>query len=63
MKLPYGGNLTPSERRILEQADSANHKRGLDTEIGVGRLILTSADGTRFKLVVANDGTLSATAV
>jgi len=36
---------------------------GQDCEIGDGRVILTSAGGSRFVLTVADDGTLSAVAL
>ena len=62
MKLP--GVFTAWEwRRQIEQADRENHKRGQDVEIGDGRLILTSPDGTRYSVEVDNAGNLSATAV
>ena len=68
MRLPTAtGSYSPRNQtevqRQLEQADRENHKRGQDVEIGLGRLILTSPNGTRHEVVVANDGTLSASAV
>jgi hypothetical protein len=50
-------------RRTLELDDSKNHKRGSDVEIGVGRLILTSPNGTRYSITVSNAGVISAVAV
>jgi hypothetical protein len=47
----------------LTQADKRNHKRGQDIEVSPGRLILTSPNGTRHSITVANDGTISATAI
>lgn len=58
MKLPFGGNLTPVERRVLEQADAQSHKKASDIEVGVGRLILTSPDGTRYSVTVSDLGML-----
>lgn len=56
--------LTETERnRTLELADQQNRKVGQDVEISDERLILTSPDGTRFSVTVANDGTLSATSL
>lgn len=46
-------------RTDLEQADLENLKRGRDIELGSGRVIGTSQNGTRFALVFNNDGTLS----
>ena len=42
--------------RSLEAADRANHKRGQDVEIGEGRLVISSDDGTRYEVEVANGG-------
>lgn len=50
-------------RRQLELADGANHKRNRDVEIGVGRLILTSPNGTRFSITVSDAGVISAVAL
>jgi len=47
----------------LELADGSNLKKDLDIEIGNGRLILTSASGTRYQLIVSNAGALSTTAI
>lgn len=44
-------------RRTLALEDQRNQKR--DTDFS-GRVVLTSANGKRFYLTVANDGTLSA---
>jgi phosphosulfolactate phosphohydrolase-like enzyme len=56
--------LTETERnRTLELADRQNRKVGQDVEIGGERLVLTSPNGTRFSVTVANDGTLSATSI
>lgn len=68
MKLPDPPNRyiqsTESVRnRLLAQADNENHKRGRDIEVGQGRVILTSPNGTRYALVVSNAGVLSTVAV
>ena len=47
-------------RTDLEVADLDNFKRGRDLEIGAGRIILTSPNGTRWLLTVSNAGALSA---
>ena len=47
-------------RTDLEVADLENFKRGRDLEIGAGRIILTSPNGTRWVLTVSNAGALSA---
>lgn len=61
---PRGGYAPRDElerNRQIEAADRQNHKRGRDVEIGEARLILTSEDGTRYFVTVANDGTLGTT--
>lgn len=50
-------------RNILELEDKNNHKRNRDVEIGTARLILTSPNGTRYKITVDNSGTISATSI
>jgi len=59
----YGQNDQASMRRILESADKLNRKKNEDVEVAKQRLILTSPDGTRFNITVANDGTISATSL
>lgn len=49
--------------RTLEAHDRENLKRGRDIEVASGKVILTSADGTRYYLVVSNAGALSTSAV
>lgn len=68
MKLPtpadkYDRTLASEAHRLIEQADRQNLKRGEDINLGSARVILTSPDGTRYALTVANGGTLSTTAV
>lgn len=50
-------------REELRRADAENHKRGRDVEIGAGRVILTSPNGTRYALTVDNAGVLGTVAV
>jgi hypothetical protein len=68
MKLPtptsgYSRADQQEVRRTLELADRDNHKRNRDVEIGAGRLILTSPNGTRYSITVDNAGVISAVAV
>ena len=44
--------------RSIELGDSQNLKKDGDLEVGNGRVILTSANGTRFKLTIDNSGNL-----
>jgi len=46
----------------IEQADAQNHKRERDIEVGDASVILTSANGTRYKLVISDAGVLSTSA-
>lgn len=59
----YQQRLEAERNRQIEQADAENHKRNRDVEIGQGRLILMSPDGTRWNVTVSNAGALSATAL
>jgi len=69
MKLPspppqYSPTYEGEKNRILEQTDIHNVKRLADIEVvAPQRLILRSPDGTQWKLVVSNTGTLSATSL
>lgn len=68
MRLPitpsgYSSTDQREMRRILELEDMKNHKRNSDVEIGVGRLILTSPNGTRYAITVSDAGTISTVAV
>lgn len=47
----------------IEQADQLNHKKNQDIEVGDGRVILKSPNGTRYKIAVDNSGNLSASTV
>lgn len=46
-------------RDDIEKADQENLKRGRDIELGSGRIIGTSPNGTRLAIVFNDDGTLS----
>lgn len=64
MKLPFPSIVYDQIREVernrqIERADQENLKSGRDLELAGARLILASPDGTRYALVVANDGTLS----
>jgi len=68
MKLPnpptgYDRRAQAETRVLMERADYLNHKRNQDVEIGAARLVLTSANGTRYSITVNNAGALSATAI
>lgn len=68
MKLPMPRGQYSREREVevvrqVEQADGENHKKNRDVEIGQGRLILTSPDGTRWSIEVSNAGAISATSL
>jgi len=64
MRLPdpparYIQSTESVRNRQLVQADAENHKRDRDVEVGMGRVILTAPNGTRYALVVSNAGVLS----
>ena len=68
MKLPAIGNVFHAltiQRAFqqLEAADRYNLKRDRDNDVGRGRIILKSPDGTRYAITVDNAGALSASAV
>jgi hypothetical protein len=47
----------------IEQADSLNHKKNQDVEIGAARLVIKSPNGTRYSITVDNSGNVGATAL
>jgi hypothetical protein len=49
--------------RLIEAADAETWKRGSDIEMAAARLILTSPDGTRYALAVADGGALETIAI
>jgi hypothetical protein len=68
MKLPRPSNTYSvqheTQRNMLIELDSrSNLKSNRDIEVGAGRLILTSANGTRYALSVNNSGALSTVVV
>jgi hypothetical protein len=48
---------------VIEQADNLNHKKNRDVEIGDGRLILKSPNGTRYQITVSDAGVVGASTV
>lgn len=53
-----------SHRNLLIELDAQNNlKSNRDIEVGEGRVILTSADGTRYALSVNNSGVISTVVV
>lgn len=50
-------------KRLLEQADNQNFKKGQDIAVSPGRLILTDSAGVTWSIVVSTSGVLSATQV
>jgi len=59
----YSASGERERNRQIEQADAGNHKRNSDLEVGDGRLIMTSANGTRYVMTVDNAGAWVATAL
>lgn len=64
MKLPFPSMFYDQSREVernrqLERADQENLKSGRDLELAGARLILASPDGTRYAVIVGNDGVLS----
>lgn len=54
----YDPMIQSEINRAIELGDSQNLKKDGDLEVGNGRVVLTSANGTRFKLTVDNSGNL-----
>lgn len=54
----YDPMIQSEINRSIELGDSQNLKKDGDLEVGNGRVILTSANGTRFKLTIDNSGNL-----
>lgn len=68
MKLPmpeksYSYLKELQKMQMLENADRSNLKKDSDIEVGVGRVILRSPNGTRYYLSVSNSGAVTAVAV
>ena len=58
----YDANQAASNQYQLESADRLNHKKEQDIEVGDASIILTSPNGTRYKIEIDNSGTLSTSA-
>ena len=58
----YDQSQLATNNFTLEQADRNNHKKDQDIEVGSASVILTSANGTRYKLEVSDAGVLSTSA-
>ncbi len=58
----YDTSQVATNQFTIEQADRQNHKKDKDIEVGTASVILTSANGTRYKLVVSDAGVLSTSA-
>ncbi len=60
----YNASSETNRNLQLEQADRANFKHFEDVDLANNeRLILVSADGTRYSVVVSNAGALSTVAI
>ena len=60
----YDASYENEKNRTLEAEDLLNRKKRQDLEIVSNeRLILSSPNGTRYKISVSNSGTLTATAI
>ena len=58
----YDVSQVATNQFTIEQADRNNHKKDKDIEVGSASIILTSSNGTRYKLVVSDAGVLSTVA-
>jgi hypothetical protein len=59
----YDPMIQSEINRAIELGDSQNLKKDGDLEVGNGRVVLTSANGTRYKLTVDNSGNLGTAAI
>tara|TARA_R100001129_G_C5091510_1_gene181440 strand:+ start:209 stop:415 length:207 start_codon:yes stop_codon:yes gene_type:complete len=55
----YDAKVEATNNYTLEQADRNNHKKDKDIEVGSAAIIITSANGTRYKVEVSDAGVLS----
>ena len=58
----YSAKQMSQNNFSIEQADYNNHKKNQDIEVSTARIILTSANGTRYALVISDAGVLSTAA-
>ncbi|URC15516.1 hypothetical protein DB2_14 [Octadecabacter Antarctic DB virus 2] len=59
LKQPTSGYARRDEterNRTIERSDALNHKKNQDIQVGPARLVVSSADGTRYEIDVANGG-------
>jgi len=68
MRLPrppadYSVTAEAQRNLVIEQADNLSHKKNRDVEVGDGRLILKSPNGTRYEITVSNAGVVGASAI
>lgn len=68
MRLPiapagYSQTDQAQVRAQLEMESSLVHRKNADMEVGLGRLILQSPNGTRYSVEVDNSGNLTITAL
>ena len=68
MRLPrppdqYSATIEGQRNLVIEKADGLSHKKNRDIEVGVGRLILQSPNGTRYQITVSDAGVVGASAV
>lgn len=59
----YSSTNEAQRNLVLELADNMNHKKNRDVEIGDGRLILKSPNGTRYRITVSDAGVLGTSSV
>ena len=50
-------------RGLVERALESTHQKTRDIEVGAGRVIIRSPNGTRYAITVSNAGVLGATAL
>jgi len=68
MRLPkppnqYSATIEGQRNLVIEKYDGLNHKKNRDVEIGDGRLILKSPNGTRYQITVSNAGVVGASSI
>jgi hypothetical protein len=68
MKLPrpparYDARFAESQSAEIERELQRSHKKNENIELGATAIIMTSPNGTRYKLTVDNSGVLGTTAI